>query len=104
MSTSALTSLELSLRFKSNEQVADSPISVELLLKEKGTYTDPMPFAPPLDDAQLDDLCWYLEVFSSWPTGPDYERAEAIEARLEDWGRALLESVTADRDSARLWQ
>ena len=55
--------------------------------------TDPVPFEPPLDDAVLDDLRWYLETFSTWPTGPDYERAERIKSQMEDWGRALLESV-----------
>src|SRR5258706_2489093 len=90
--------------FTSGEKDPDSPIHVALFRPDAGTMTPPAPFAPPLDDAQLDDLRWYLEVLATWPTGPDYERAEAIEARLEDWGRALLAGVTADRDAARLWQ
>src|SRR5688572_2961760 len=94
---------QLSLHFTSDEKDASSPISVALLRRDIGVMTHPAPFAPPLDNAALDDLRWYLEVFSTWPTGPDYERAEAIEAKLEDWGRALLNSVIGG-DAGRLWQ
>jgi tetratricopeptide (TPR) repeat protein len=93
---------ELSIRFTSENDAA--PIFVSLTRVGTGTYTNPVEFTPPLDDAALADLRWYLEIFSTWPSGPDYERAERIENALEDWGRALLESVTRERDAARLWQ
>src|SRR6266487_1163998 len=96
--------LELSLRFTSDEKDENSPISVSLFRPDAGTMTPPALFEPPLDDAKLDDLRWYLEVFSTWPTGPDYERAEGIEAQLEQWGRALLNSVIGVGEAARLWQ
>src|SRR5438093_11939313 len=96
--------LELSLRFTSDEKDEQSPIGVSLFRPDAGTMTTPAPFAPPLDDAALDDLRWYLEIFSTWPTGPDYERAEGIAARMEDWGHALLRSVTDNNEAARLWQ
>jgi tetratricopeptide (TPR) repeat protein len=96
--------LELSLRFTSDEKDASSSISIVLFRPDNGTMTPPAPFAPPLDDPQLADLRWYLEVFSTWPTGPDYERAEAIEAKLEDWGRDLLRSVISTVETAGLWQ
>ena len=94
--------LELSVRFTSDEKVEDSPISLSLFRPDGGVSTNPAPFDPPLDDAVLADLRWYLEVFSSWPTGPDYVRAESIEAKLEDQGRSLLESMTADREEDEL--
>jgi tetratricopeptide (TPR) repeat protein len=96
--------LELSLRFESNEKQEDSPITVSLFRPDTGNLTKPAQFQPPLDDAVLADLRWYLETFSVWPTGPDYIRAENIEARLEDWGRSLLESATREREAAQLWQ
>ena len=77
---------------------------MRLFRPETGNWTDPTPFEPPLDDEVLADLRWYLETFSEWPTGPDYERAERIEAQMEEWGRALLESVTPDRESAQVWR
>ena len=96
--------IELSIHFTSDEKDETSPISVRLFRPDTGNWTDPVPFTPPLADAALADLRWYLEVFAGWPTGPDYVRAERIEARLEDWGRALLESVTPDRESAQVWR
>ena len=59
--------------------------------RDTSADTRPAPFAPPLDDAALDDLRWYLEVFSTWPTGPDYERAEAIEAQAGGLGPRAAE-------------
>jgi hypothetical protein len=82
----------------------DSPLDVRLFRPDTGTGTTAVPFEPPLGDPQLADLRWYLELFSGWPTGPDYARAERIEAQMEDWGRALLERVTPDRESAQMWQ
>jgi tetratricopeptide (TPR) repeat protein len=96
--------LELSIHFTSDEKDETSPISVRLFRPDSGNWSSDVPFTPPLDDPELADLRWYLEVFTGWPSGPDYERAERIEARLEDWGHALLESVTPDRDSAQVWR
>lgn len=96
--------LELSLRFQSDEKDPDSPIGVSLFRPDTGNSTQLAEFEPPLDDAVLADLRWYLETFSIWPTGPDYVRAENIEAKLEDWGRSLLESATSEREAAQLWQ
>lgn len=96
--------LELSLRFESDEKDQDSPIGVSLFRPDTGNSTQLAEFEPPLDDAVLADLRWYLETFSIWPTGPDYIRANNIEAQLEDWGRSLLESATREREAAQLWQ
>jgi hypothetical protein len=93
---------ELSIRFTAENDTA--PISVSLFRLDTGKSTNPAPFTPPLDDVQLGDIRWYLEEFSTWPTGPDYERAERIEAGLEDWGRALRKSVLTGEEAARLWQ
>ncbi len=98
------TPIELSLRFASDEKIEDGPITVSLFRPDTGVSTPPMPFAPPLNDAALADLRWYLEVYSEWPTGPDFERAEEIENKMEDWGRELRDSVTDNREAARLWQ
>ena len=98
-----LPMIELSIHFTSDEKDETSPISVRFFRADTGNWTTDVPFESPLDDAALDDLEWYLEVFSTWPTRPDYKRAERIEAQMEDWGRALLASVTPDRESAQMW-
>ncbi len=94
---------ELSIRFTADETTEDSPINVSLFRPDSGTLTDPATFTPPLDDAVLGDLHWYLEHFSTWPSGPDYEHAGRIEAKMEPWGRALLQSVLTG-EASRLWQ
>jgi tetratricopeptide (TPR) repeat protein len=96
--------IELSIHFTSDEKDETSPIEVSLNRRDTGTRTDFVPFTPPLGDPELADLRWYLELFSGWPTGPDYERAERIEAQMEDWGRALRDSIITDPKAARLWQ
>ncbi|MCG3155988.1 MAG: Photosystem I assembly protein Ycf3 [bacterium] len=96
--------LELSLRFQSDEKDQDSPIGVSLFRPDSGNSTQLAEFEPPLDDAVLADLRWYLETFSIWPTGPDYIRANNIEAKLEDWGRNLLDSIIKEPKAAQLWQ
>jgi hypothetical protein len=103
-SAGAAMPIELSLRFTSAENDENAPIAVTLFRPDAGASTPPAPFAPPLDDKALDELRWYLELFSDWPTGPDFERAEAIESKLGEWGRALLRSVVSTIEAAGLWQ
>jgi len=93
---------ELSIRFTAKDDTA--PVSVSLFRPDTGTLTNPALFTPPLDDKTLGELRWYLEEFSGWPSGPDYERAERIENSLENWGRALRDSVMRGEEAARLWQ
>ncbi|MCB0166363.1 MAG: CHAT domain-containing protein, partial [Anaerolineae bacterium] len=95
--------LELSVRFTAADDAA--PLSVSLFRPDTGVAADPAPFTPPLDDPELADLRWYLEIFSTWPTGPDYQRAERIQSRLDEWGRALRTSIMAGgEDAVSLWQ
>lgn len=96
--------IELSLRFASNENDLNAPITVSLFRPDTGVSAPPAPWVPPLDDAALAELRWYLEVYSEWPTGPDFVRAEEIENALEGWGRALLASLAEHGEAARLWQ
>ena len=96
---------ELAIRFQSADEAnPDSPIQFTFTRVEAGTYTAPLPFALPLSDADLREIHWYLEDFSKWPTGPDYQRAARIERQLEPWGRALLDSLIGHREAARIWQ
>lgn len=50
---------------------------------------DPFPLALPLTKADLDELAWYLERYLEFPGAGDRVRAQALEARFEDWGRQL---------------
>jgi len=96
--------LQLSIRFESNEKQEDAPITVSLFRPDEGVSTASAPFTPPLDDRVLTDLRWYIEVYSSWPTGPDYVRAEEIQTNVENWGYSLLQSITQEREAVQIWQ
>lgn len=95
---------ELSVRFTTDDDQADGPIRVSFFRPDSGASTPPVPFDPPLDDAALADIRWYLEVFSTWPSGPDFVRAREIEAKLPGWGRDLRDSITDSQAAARAWQ
>ena len=69
-----------------NEDDQPLPLYVNLSFPERGLYTDPVPFVLPLDDKDLSEIRWYLELFSAWPSGPDYDRAERIKQQLKVWG------------------
>ncbi len=94
----------MAVHFTSDERDQTSPIDVRLFRPDTGNWTEPVAFEPPLGDEVLADLRWYLEVFSTWPTGPDHERAARIEAQMENWGRALLDSITPDHEAAQVWR
>src|SRR5262249_41726934 len=47
--------------------------------------------ASPLGPLELGEIRWYLERYPGWPFGTFRERAQELEARLPEWGRALCE-------------
>lgn len=97
--------IELSIQFTTTDETQeDSPIRVSLFRPDSGVRTEPAAFSPPLNDKILGDIHWYLETFSTWPTGPDYERAEEIESQLEAWGRALRDSIRTNLAAADIWR
>ncbi|MCL4251296.1 MAG: tetratricopeptide repeat protein [Anaerolineae bacterium] len=95
---------ELSVRFTSDEKQPDSPIQVSIFRPDAGVSTNPVPFTPPLDDAVLKEIRWYLEDYSGWPTEVDRLRADRIEQKLEEWGNDLRTAAIQGEDGARLWQ
>ena len=70
-----------------------------LLVPRLGLNAGPYPFTPPLDDAGLADLRWYLEQYPHWPSGSDFQRAADIEDQLEGRGHALFDAAFASRDA-----
>ncbi|MBW4484117.1 MAG: CHAT domain-containing protein [Tildeniella torsiva UHER 1998/13D] len=86
--------LELNLRFPDPSQV---------VIKLGEVESDRLDFASPLSANVLEDIRWYLEVYSAQYTADvDDQRAEAIAANLSTWGAALFEAVFSDRAAQRL--
>ena len=103
--------IELSFRFtttSNGDGNADdntaAPIHVSLFRPDNGTLTDPAEFIPPLDDAALAEIHWYLELYSDWPTVVERDRAQRVEQKLEGWGNALRKRVLTNEAGLRLWQ
>ncbi|HFD38510.1 MAG TPA: CHAT domain-containing protein, partial [Anaerolineae bacterium] len=69
-----------------------------------GVDTPAFRFTPPLGDKELAEIRWYLETYWRWPVGPDYDRAKALEANLEAWGRRLFASLFAQGDARDVYR
>ena len=85
--------MKIELRFARLSKDAPPDATVPVSVHFAGADTEQFPFASPLADADLVDLRWYIERYHAWPVGPDYERAQGIEARLPEMGRALFDAV-----------
>ena len=88
-------SLELNLKF---------PTLNSVLVSFDDRETECLEFVSPLTAQNLDDIRWYLEVYSSqYMMDVDEERAAEIEACLDRWGEALFEAVFGARVTQRLF-
>lgn len=105
--------IELSFRFTTpNPSAAPSddsgddatPIHVSLFRPDNGGSTHPVEFIPPLNDAALSEIHWYLELYSDWPTAVERDRARRLEQKLEGWGNDLRQRVLVNEAGMRLWQ
>ena len=56
-------------------------------------YAHPIPFSDPMSDTDRTNLRWYLEQFLGFPYGAERDRAQKIEHKMEQWGRALFRQV-----------
>jgi CHAT domain-containing protein len=66
--------------------------------------TKSLAFMSPLVQGDRDDIRWYLETYgASYTSEPDDLRAQAIERKLPQWGKALFEAIFDDRDASRLF-
>ena len=64
-------------------------------------------FISPIGKIDRDNLNWYLEDYSAWPTKHDQERAKEIKAKLPQWGEALYQQVIEKdvcREVISAWQ
>lgn len=55
--------------------------------------SDQFTLSMPVGNAEAADLRWYLEKYLQFPGAGDHARAREIEAKLNDWGKALFDEV-----------
>jgi tetratricopeptide (TPR) repeat protein len=63
---------------------------------DKEVQTEPYDFEAPLGPLETEELAWYLERYSSWPTHPFQERARQVEGALPQWGQLLYRSIRSE--------
>ncbi len=67
--------------------------------------TESLAFMLPLVQGDRDDIRWYLETYgASYTSEPDDLRAQGIEAKLLEWGKALFEATLGKESSFRLFR
>jgi tetratricopeptide (TPR) repeat protein len=79
------------------------PVDAAVRAIESRRYTVTAPLGP----IELDEIRWYLEEYSRWPTGVFRQRAERIRQSLAAWGEALFNAAlgaNAARDALTAWQ
>jgi tetratricopeptide (TPR) repeat protein len=54
---------------------------------------EPFALTLPLSKANLDETAWYLERYLEFPGAGDRVRAQALEAKLHEWGLALWQAL-----------
>ncbi len=54
-------------------------------------------FVAPLGPIEVDDLAWYLERYSAWPSEVFQRRAKEIEDKLPEWGQELYRAMAPEK-------
>ncbi|HOC58292.1 MAG TPA: TIR domain-containing protein, partial [Verrucomicrobiota bacterium] len=90
------------LRLLFNKAGAEGGYTVQVV-PAAGNPSQPLPFKPFLNDADYEDLRWYLEEFMDLPDGGSITRAQRVEANLGQWGRKLYDAVFKDGDNRELF-
>ncbi|MDJ0617493.1 MAG: CHAT domain-containing protein [Calothrix sp. MO_192.B10] len=87
--------MELNLRFPEIDRV---------IVKLDDQETDRLDFTNPLSTADLEEIRWYLEVYSSrYTTEVDDKRAQQIQQKLPQWGEDLFDAVFNHRPAQRIF-
>ena len=60
-------------------------------------------FIAPLGPIETEELAWYLERYSNWPSGVFQERAARVVEMLPRWGRLLHNALPAGDDAVAAW-
>lgn len=63
------------------------------LVEPHNQESDQFTLGLPVGEAEAADLRWYLEKYLQLPGAGDHARARGIEARLNDWGKALFDEI-----------
>lgn len=69
-----------------------------------GQESDFFPLTLPLDKEDAEQLRWYLEAYYQFPGAGDHVKAQNIEAKLKEWGRALFDSAFGTAEGTNVYR
>src|SRR2546423_1849989 len=73
-------------------------------IEPDGQESESFPLSLPLDDDATAELRWYLETYLQFPGAGDRVRAEAVEAQIRTWGRALFDAAFAASEGTNVYR
>jgi hypothetical protein len=69
----------------------------------QGQLSEEFPLKLPLTAEDTAELRWYLETFIQFPGAGDRARAQQLEARLVEWGRALFDALFGTAEGTQIY-
>ena len=69
-----------------------------------GQESEPFPLTLPLDKDDAEQLRWYLEEYYQFPGAGDHVKAQKVEAKLKEWGRALFNAAFGTAEGTNVYR
>ena len=69
-----------------------------------GQESDSFPLTLPLAKDDAEQLRWYLEEYYQFPGAGDHVKAQNIEAKLKEWGRALFNAAFGTAEGTNVYR
>ncbi len=66
--------------------------------------SEPFPLELPMTADDMEELRWYLEIYTQFTGAGDRARAKKIEAQLNTWGSALFDAIFGSDDGRDVYR
>jgi hypothetical protein len=73
-------------------------------VEEGGQESEPFDLDLPLKEEDAADLRWYLEKYGDFVGAWTRKRAQAIEARIDTWGRQLFDACFGSAEGTHVYR
>ena len=88
----------------SDELIIHFDTPAQFKVRYDSDETELLPFHSPINDAEYQDIRWYLESYATdYTSEPDDDRAVRVAEKLPTWGEALFNAVFTDSTAKRFF-
>jgi CHAT domain/NACHT domain len=88
----------------SDELIIHFDTPAQFKVRYDSDETELLPFHSPINDAEYQDIRWYLEKYATdYTSEPDDDRAVRVAEKLPKWGEALFDAVFTDSTARRFF-